>query len=254
LRTVREGRLLRLALDRPDKRNALSAALCRDLADGFEQAAADPAIGAILLDADGPVFCAGMDLDESVAEDAARLTAIHESIFTAGATLEKPLIAAVQGAALGGGVGLVANAHIAVASEASTFALPEIRIGMWPFVIWRSIVAAMGERRALELALTGRTFPAEEALEYGLVHRVVPAGEVGAAAWEIAAQAAEASPQTVARGLELARRTSQLDLRQAGELALSLRAETLSSADFHEGVRAFREKRRPRWPSLGAFV
>jgi enoyl-CoA hydratase/carnithine racemase len=86
------------------------------------------------------------------------------------------------------------------------------------------------------------------------VHLIVPAAEVHSEAIRIAAQVAEASPQTVARGLELTRRTPSLDLRQAGELALALRTETLASPDFHEGVRAFREKRPPRWPSLESTV
>ena len=248
MRTTREGRLLRLTLDRPEKRNALSFSLCADLVAALDSAASDSGVGAILLEADGSAFCAGMDLDESVTADAAQLTAIHERLFTFGATFPKPMVAAVQGPALGGGVGLVANAHIAVAAENATFTLPEIRIAMWPFVIWRALVSAIGERRTLELALTGRTFTALDALDWGLVHIV--AADASAGAHEIALQLAQASPETIAHGMRLVRESRGLDGARAGQLALALRSEMLASADFHEGVSALREKRAPRWPSL----
>ena len=176
LHSIREGRLLRLTLNRPDKRNALNAALCRALVTALEDAARDPAVGAILLTADGKAFCAGMDLAEiEPGADAEEINAVHEQLFTVGARLTKPLIAAVHGAALAGGTGLVANCHIVVAAPGATFGLTEIRLGLWPFLVYRAVAAALGDRRTMELSLTGRIFDAAEARQIGLVHEVVDA-------------------------------------------------------------------------------
>src|ERR1035441_5131349 len=120
LHSVREGRLLRLTLNRPDKRNALDVALCRSLVTALEDGAKDPAVGAILLTANGKSFCAGMDLAEIEAgANTGEINAVHEQLFTIGPRLGKPLIAGVYGAALGGGTGLVANCHIVGASYRS---------------------------------------------------------------------------------------------------------------------------------------
>ena len=243
MREARDSRLLRLTLDRPEKRNALSAALCRDLARALDAAAVEDSVGAVLLDSDGPVFCAGMDLEESTQPQAVDLTAIHESLFTAGSRINKPLIAAVQGAALGGGLGLVANAHIVIASEAATFALPEVRLGIWPMVIWRPVVSAIGERRALELSLTARTFDAREALALGLVHQVVAAAEVAGRAEAVARQVAGWSGLAVARGMEMAQRTRGMSDPEAVTLAIEMRRELLNSVEHRELARAVREKR-----------
>lgn len=246
----REKRLLRVILNRPEKRNALSFSLCAELADALEQAGSDSRVRVILLQAAGKAFCAGMDLAETLTAGDAEQAAIHERIFTAGARLRKPLVAAVHGAALGGGMGLVANAHVVVASEEATFGLTEIRIGLWPFTIYRAVKAAMGDRRVLELSLTGRIFGAEEAQAWGLVHHVVPAPELERTAARVASGLAELSPEAISLGLEFVQQTREAGWSAAGEAARRFRARAFESADFGEGVRAFREKRAPRWPSL----
>ncbi|MEO8368482.1 MAG: enoyl-CoA hydratase/isomerase family protein [Candidatus Solibacter sp.] len=248
LLSAREGRLLRLTLNRPDKRNALDAALCRELVEALDSAAADPGIGAILLLANGKVFCAGMDLAEiQQGGDPDEISALHERLFTAGARLTKPLIAGVHGAALGGGTGLVANCHIVVAAPGATFGLTEIRLGLWPFLVYRAVEAALGERRTLELSLTGRIFPAAEACGYALVHEI--AEDASARAYEIARAIAEASPFAVEKGMEFVHKARGLDWQAAGVVAREARDQVFSGADFREGIRAFREKRSPKWPS-----
>jgi enoyl-CoA hydratase/carnithine racemase len=250
LQSVREGRVLHLTLNRPEKRNALNAELCRALVETLDHASRDRAVGAILLTATGKSFCAGMDVAEiSEQPDSPQITALHEQLFTAIARLERPLVAAVQGAALGGGTGLVANCHVLVAEPDATFGLTEIRLGLWPFLVFRAVSAALGERRTVELALTGRTFPAAEARELGLVHQIDP--EAQSRARQIALDLAEASPTAIQSGLLFTQQVRGLSWEKAGDVARMVRDEVLGSDDFAEGVRAFLEKRPPRWPSLG---
>jgi enoyl-CoA hydratase/carnithine racemase len=244
----REGRLLCLALNRPDKRNALNAQLCRDLVHSIETADQDPSIGAILLTGNGKCFCAGMDLHEIAEGSADEITDVHEQLFTIGARLGKPLVGAVQNAALAGGTGLVANCHLVIARDDAAFGLTEIRLGLWPFLVFRAVTAAIGERRTVELALTGRIFAATEAKDIGLVHEVTE--HVEGRAIEIARALAESSPTAIRSGLTFVQEVRGRDWRSAGEIARRIRDEVFESKDFQEGLRAFREKRAPRWPSL----
>jgi len=251
LRQERNGRVFRLTLTRADKRNALTGAMCEELLDCFAEAGDDPSIGVILLSAEGKGFCAGMDLAETLQPAVAEITAVHERLFSVGARLTKQIVAAIQGDTFGGGVGLAANAHIAIASDQAQFGLTEIRLAMWPYTIYRSLVNAMGSRRTLELSLTGRRFSASEAREYGLVHQVVPAGELVDRAMEQAQALAQLSGDGLRRGMAFAHESASLSNAATGALALARRAEAFDSEDFREGVRAFQEKRAPRWPSNG---
>jgi enoyl-CoA hydratase/carnithine racemase len=241
--------VLRLTLNRPEKRNALNNEICIQMSDAFDKAQEDPAIGSILIESTGQVFCAGMDLDEVLDHNAAERTLIHERVFTMAVRSVKPIVAAVQGPALGGGVGLMANAHVVVAAQGTSFALTEVRIAMWPFVIFRAVQRAVGERRATELALTTRVFSAPEALNYGLVSEIAPAIELEDRAWALASQLAESSSDAIQSGLTFVRSARELSEHEAGRLAHSMRAKAFASADFREGVIAFKEKRKPVWPS-----
>jgi enoyl-CoA hydratase/carnithine racemase len=246
----REGRLLRLTLNRPDKRNALDANLCRALVRALDGAGEDPEVGAIVLTGQGKAFCAGMDLAEiAQGPDTREINNVHEQLFTIGARLSKPLIAGVHGAALGGGTGLVANCHIVVAGPDASFGLTEIRLGLWPFLVYRAVTASMGERRTLELSLTGRTFGGAEAREFGLAHEL--ADDPAARAVEIAREVAGFSPTAVRSGMDFAQQVKGLDWEAAGEVAREVRNQVFAGEDFQEGIRAFREKRSPQWPSIG---
>jgi enoyl-CoA hydratase/carnithine racemase len=243
------GRVLEITLNRPEKRNALNHEMCQAIVGACEAADHDPAIGAIYWKANGDVFCAGMDLDEATGADAEDLTSIHGRLFRLGQSMRKPIVCAVKGPALGGGLGLVANSHVAIAAHGSQFGLTEIRVGMWPFAIYRALELALGPRRTLELTLSSKIFNTPEAFAWGLIGEVLPPFELDDRAAAIASTLANASSDTIARGLEFAAESRELDSAHAMELALALRGEQFHSPDFHEGVHAFREKRSPRWPS-----
>ncbi|MBZ5619651.1 MAG: enoyl-CoA hydratase/isomerase family protein [Acidobacteriia bacterium] len=244
LQIVQQGRVRRLFLNRPDKRNALNAELCRTLVDALDDADRDTGVGSILLAGRGKSFCAGMDLSEVATADAEDLAQVHERLFTVGSRLGKPLIAAVHGAALAGGTGLVANCHIVIAAEDATFGLTEIRLGLWPFLVYRAVAMGLGERRTVELALTGRIVRAREALEMGLAHETTV--DVEKRGGETAVSLAAFSPTAIRSGLRFVQETRGLDWQTAGGIARRFRNEVFQSGDFQEGIRAFREKRPPR--------
>ncbi len=187
LRIEQDGRVRRLTLAAPARRNVLDAALSSQLLKEIQDAQAHPGTGAILVDAEGPVFCGGLDFTEPVPEE----------IFTFGRRASKPIVIGMQGVAVSAGVALIANAHVAVAAQGSSFGLTDIREGRCHPGILRAVAAAIGDRRARELALTGRVFTAPDALAWGLVHAVAPAFELDDRASAIATALANADPGAV---------------------------------------------------------
>lgn len=229
--------LLRIALNRPEKRNALNIATCRQLLEALDSAGSDPAIRVILLSGNGPAFCAGMDLSEVLNADQNELATLHERLFTTIRRARKPIVAAVQGAALAAGTGLAANAHVVVAASDARFGLTEIRIGLWPFIVFRAVAAAIGERRATELSLSGRHISAAEALSFGLIAEISDEPLVRAEA--IASSLASFSPEAISSGLESVEGTRNMDWAQAAPAIADARTRVMTGSGFEEGVRAF---------------
>jgi enoyl-CoA hydratase/carnithine racemase len=250
LEAHQQDRLLRLTLNRPEKRNALSIELCCDLVSALERAAADPSIGAVLLTGSGKSFCAGMDLTEALSADPSEVNRVQTQLFMIGARLRLPIVAAVQGAALGGGTALAANCHVVLAAEDAQFGLTEIRIGLWPFLVFRAVADAIGERRTVELSLTGRKVGAVEACQIGLAHQVFPADQLVDRAVEIATAVAASSPDAVRSGLAFVQEARGRGAHDAIELGARARDRLIAGPGFREGVRAFQDKRRPDWPPL----
>jgi enoyl-CoA hydratase/carnithine racemase len=197
LRIEQNGRVRRITLAAPSRRNILDAALAAQLLNEFQDAEAHPETGAILVDAEGPVFCGGLDFAEPV----------PEQIFTFGQYASRPIVVAMQGVAISAGVALIANAHVAVAAQGSSFGLTDIREGRCHPGILGAVTAAIGDRRARELSLTGRVFTAPEALAWGLVHAVAPPFELDDRASAIATALANADSAAV-RALLAFRRSS----------------------------------------------
>jgi enoyl-CoA hydratase len=198
LRIEQDGRVRRLTLAAPARRNILDAALASDFLNELRDAQAHSDTGAILVDSEGPVFCGGLNFAE----------AIPKEIFTFGSDATKPIVMAMQGVAISAGVALIANAHVAVAAQGSSFGLTDIREGRWQQGILAAVAEAIGSRRARELSLTGRVFTAPEALAWGLVHALTPPFELDDRASGIAAALAKADAAAVEAMLAFYRESS----------------------------------------------
>jgi len=187
LRVQQDGRVRHITLTSPDTRNALNASIAGELLWELASADTDDGTGAVLLDAEGEVFCGGT-------EEGATLP---DEIFTFGSRAVKPVMVAMRGVALSAGVALLANAHVVVAAQGSSFGLTDLRAGYCDARVLKAVAGALGERRTRELALTGRIFTVPDALAWGLVHAVMPAFELEDRAASVAQGLAGANAEAV---------------------------------------------------------
>ncbi len=239
-----------LTLRRPERRNALSLNLMRELIAAFAEIGPNPQVRAVILAAEGPVFSSGHDLKEM----RGRTVREYREIFDVCAelmqrihTLAQPVIAQVQGLATAAGCQLVAACDLAVASEDAAFATPGVRIGLFCTTPMVELTRAVGRKRALEMLLTGEAIPARTAAEWGLVNRVVPAAELAAETRRLAERIAQASALVV--GLGKAAFYAQIDLDQPKAYAYAKEIMTMNALapDAQEGIGAFLDKRAPCW-------
>lgn len=253
LTTTIEDGVAVLTLDRPQVRNAFDDALIAALTDAYEAAIKDPAVSAILLRANGPVFCSGGDLNwmrrmagysyEENLADARALARLMRTIDLS----PKPTLVRIHGSAFAGATGLIAASDIAVAVPEAEFAVTEVRIGLIPSVISPYLVRAMGERQARRYFLTAERFSAAAALALGLVHEVVPADELDAAMARHLKALKAASPAALGACKHLIAAVARpLDAAVVEDTAARI-ADQRASADGREGVSAFLEKRKPNW-------
>lgn len=247
-----EERLCRITLNRPERRNPLGRTAITELNEAFTQVEVDPEVRVVVLTGAGEAFCAGGDLREfaELAEHPERAdedTRMTMDLLTRAWRLAKPLIAAVNGPAYGGEMGLVAACHLAVASERARFALTEINVGLFPLTILPFVRGALGDRLTLERALTGRTIDANEAHRLGLVTKVVSHKALDSAALQVARRLGSRSPLAVRTGLAAFRETGSMTVEAAQRHLHSARVALLRSKEAGEGARAFLEKREPRW-------
>jgi enoyl-CoA hydratase/carnithine racemase len=248
---AQEDAILRLTLDRPDKRNPISPQTCGDLVHALGRARADPVVRVVVLTGAGAVFSAGGDLSQMAggagAPEGAAPPASLVELFTAMHELGRPIIAMVNGHALAGGLGLVVASDLAVASDQATFGTTEIRVGLWPMMVSAELARAVGRKQALDLMLTGRRVGAAEALAMGLVNRVVPAASLEAETFALARELAELSPATISLGLRAFYRTQDMELGEALRYLEGQLGAVLALEDAREGLTAFLQKRKPVW-------
>jgi enoyl-CoA hydratase/carnithine racemase len=243
--------VLRLTLNRPEARNALSVELMTALVAALGRAADDPHSRVVVIAGTGPAFCAGHDLRE-LRQDPRRET--HQRIFElcselmlAIVRLPKPVIAEVHGIATAAGCQLVATCDLAVAAEAARFATPGVNIGLFCSTPMVALTRAVGRKPAMEMLLTGELIDAATARSLGLVNRVVPREELREAADGLARQIAAKSAFTVKIGKEAFYRQAELDLAAAYRYAAEIMTTNMLAKDAGEGIDAFLAKRTPVW-------
>jgi len=265
-----EGEVATLTFNRPDRRNAISPEVAEDLGAALEEVEAGPARVLILTGA-GKAFCAGLDLatlrdlaertkdnyrlqpggvkdgfpvglDANIAE-ARSMARMFRRLYE----FSKPTIAAVNGPAIAGGCGIATLCDLTLAAPEAKFGYTEVKIGFMPAVVSVFLIRQIGEKRARDLLLTGRIFGADEALRLGLVNEVVPGEHLMARARELAAGLLEVSPTGLAFTKRLIHDLSTEDLDRELELAAERSARIRFTSDYHEGLTAFLEKRKPAW-------
>ncbi|HEY2474893.1 MAG TPA: enoyl-CoA hydratase-related protein [Candidatus Cybelea sp.] len=247
---VSEG-IARVTLARPEVRNAFNAEVIAQLHDTFTRITAADDVRAVVLAGEGKVFCGGADInwmkasldlsvDANVA-DAERMSGMFRAIDNC----PKPVIGQIQGAALGGGAGLAAVCDIVIASDDAVFGFTEVKLGIIPAVISPFVIAKIGASHARALFVTGQKFDAHAALRIGLIHKVVPQVELGAAVEYALDEIFTAGPAAVSAAKLLVRRV--LDNTYDDSLSITARAIALqrTTSEGQEGLRAFLERRLP---------
>ncbi len=252
----REAGIAIITLNCPARRNALSLKVLGALNSAIEDISADKETSAVVLAAEGPVFCAGHDLKELTAHrgDDDRGRKFFEKTMAACAqTMQaivrsrKPFIAAVDGVAAAAGCQLVATCDLAVASETATFNTPGVNIGLFCSTPMVALSRNVSRKHAMEMLLLGEMLPADRAEEFGLVNRVVPGDRVFDEAMGMAQVIASKSPLTVAIGKEAFYRQLEVGLGEAYDYASDVMVRNMMARDAEEGIGAFVEKREPTW-------
>ncbi len=245
-----EGPIAVLTLNRPQRRNALSLDLMREVIDCLTEIGKDRNLRVVLLKAAGKVFSSGHDLSEMVGRDINEYREVFDvctEMMTRVQSIPQPVIAQVQGIATAAGCQLVATCDLAVASDQAAFATPGVKIGLFCTTPMVALSRAIGRKRALQMLLTGAMVDAATAAEWGLVNMVVPAGELEEQTRILAARIADASSLTVALGKQAFYTQIDLDQSKAYAYAKEVMSMNALAADAQEGISAFLEKRPACW-------
>jgi methylglutaconyl-CoA hydratase len=250
---AKSGPVATITLNRPQVRNAFDAGMVAALRGAFGELAADDAVRAVVLTGAGEAFCAGGDLgwmrgslawsyEENLA-DAEALAAMFESAWT----FPKPLIGRVNGAAIGGGAGLVACCDLALAADDAQLGFAEVKLGLLPAVIAQYVVPKIGVSQARALFVSGERISAERAFEIGLLHGVTSADELDQLVDAIVRRVLSSAPGAVAAAKRLVDAVWALERGAARRYVVEAIAQARAGSEGQEGVRAFLEKRRPGW-------
>jgi methylglutaconyl-CoA hydratase len=245
--------VVRVTLRRPEVRNAFDEIMIGELTEAFAELSTAPEASVVVLAGEGPVFCAGADVTwmrkaagysrEDNVRDAERMARMLRVIDTC----SKPVVGRIQGAAIGGGVGLAAVCDIAIAGEETKFSLAEVKLGIIPAAISPFVLRAIGPRAARDYFLTGDRFDAAEARRIGLVHHVVAAADLDEAVERKVAALLSSGPEAVAAAKDLIDRVSGMTVEEAFSYTARIIAERRASDEGREGLAAFLEKRPPGW-------
>jgi enoyl-CoA hydratase/carnithine racemase len=246
----RSDRIAIITLNHPERRNALSSPVMRELLDCLAAIAAEPRVSAVILASTGSVFSSGHDLRELVDGDEPRYREVFDlccQLMLKIQAMPQPVIAEVQGMATAAGCQLVATCDLAVACDTATFATPGVRIGLFCSTPMVALSRAVGRKRALQMLLTGEAIDARTAAEWGLINLVVPAAGLRSRTLSLAGRIASASHFTVETGKHAFYRQIDMDTADAYALTKEVMTANALAADAEEGISAFLEKRQPCW-------
>jgi enoyl-CoA hydratase/carnithine racemase len=242
-----------ITINRPERRNAINEAVIAAIGRAIAGAAADPAARAIVLTGAGDqAFCAGADLKPDAEGAAFEVDFAHPrhyviDLFKQIEECTLPIVARVNGHALAGGLGLLCACDMAVAAEEARFGTPEARVGVFPMMILTYMLRVIPRRKLLEMCITAEQFDAAAALELGLVNYVVPRADLDAKLDWLLARIVDKSPTAIRLGKQAFHAMQDMTLREAFEFAQVMVPVMASTGDAREGMRAFQEKRAPRW-------
>jgi enoyl-CoA hydratase/carnithine racemase len=247
---TREEHIAVVTLNRPQRRNALSLELMRELIRCLDEIGGDPEIRAVILAAAGKVFCSGHDLSEMTGRginEYRHIFGVCTQLMEKMQAIPQPVIAEVQGIATAAGCQLVAACDLVVASDRAAFATPGVKIGLFCTTPMVALSRAIGRKRAFEMLVTGDMVEAKTAADWGLVNRVTPPGELAAETRKLAARIAQASSLVMAIGKQAY--YTQIDLEQPKAYAYAKEVMSMNAlaVDAQEGMSAFLEKRTPCW-------
>jgi len=241
-----------VTLNRPEKRNAISPAMITELLQALDEVESGPARVLILTGA-GKAFCAGMDLqalkdfrshsEAEITTDARRIASLFRRVYG----FPKPTIAAVNGVAVAGGCSLATLCDFTLAAPEAKFGYTEVGVGFIPALVSTYVVRQIGEKRARDLLLSGRIFTAAEAQAMGLVNEILEEDRLMPRARELALSLAEMSPVALTHTKHLLLKFTEGEINREIELAIDASARVRKTGDFHEGLAAFLEKRKPEW-------
>ena len=249
----REPPAARITLNRPDKRNALSLELMRQVTEVLRELGRDSGVRAIVIEGAGPAFSGGHDLGEMVGRDLAFYQEIFDvctEMMEAVHKVPQPVIASVHGIATAAGCQLVATCDLAVASEDARFGTSGVKTGLFCTTPGVAVARTVGRKQALEMLLTGELIDAKTALSWGLVNRVVPADRLDDAVNEFVEAIAHLSPLAIAVGKEAFYGQIELDEHRAYDLAKTVMTMNSLAEDAQEGFCAFLEKRPATWKGV----
>ena len=245
IKTIKEGFVFTLTLARPEKRNAFTPAMVNEIDHALKVANADKDVRVVVVRAEGPVFCAGMDLKAFAGAD--RLNSGIEnrelSLGEVLAQLNKPSVALVEGKVVAGGFLVVAGCTYVLARPDAEFSLPEVHIGIFPFQVLASLLKVMPQKKAMQLCISGEVFSARQALEYGLVDALLEEG----VAERLIGRLTQNAPLAVSRGFEALKELEKIPSADQFQYLKHALEQLRDSEDAREGIRALFEKRKPEW-------
>ena len=253
VRLEMDSGVARVTMNRPDIRNAFNEVMISELRQAFAAINADESVRVVVLTGEGKSFCAGADLHwmrkvvsytyEQNYEDSLNLASLMREVYDC----PRPVVGRINGAAIGGGTGLVAVCDIPVAADTAVFSFSEVKIGLVPACISPYVLKRVGERYGREYFLTGERLTADKALRCGLVNRVVASDDLDTAVDEVVGNLLTSGPDALATCKRMVRMVGDMDLDAAGPATAEMIAKLRMSEEGQEGMAAFLERRKPAW-------